>query len=78
MFAWLLVTPESPYFLVSQGKLTEAGESLRWLRSTSQDTSAELRRLELQQKDQVTTFAIPGVRAVTEVIIRAKINLLSC
>jgi SP family galactose:H+ symporter-like MFS transporter len=46
MFCWLYFMPESPVFLVAKGRTIEAERSLRRLRATKQEATAELHRLE--------------------------------
>ena len=52
MAVWLFFVPESPFYLVGRGQLLEAEESLRRLRSSSQDVSIELKRLETAKRSQ--------------------------
>ena len=41
----LCVLPESPVFLLSQGKDKEAEESLQWLRGTEYNTTEEMEQV---------------------------------
>ena len=59
--------PETPYFLITKGKLDMAEKSLSWLRGKNFDIKHELEELQATYQDQVKTGSVPLKKIFTEV-----------
>ena len=51
----MLLLPESPYFLVKRGRVSEAKDSLQWLRGKNNDIELEFYQLEKTIKNEEET-----------------------
>jgi hypothetical protein len=59
--------PESPYFLITQSKASEAEKSLKWLRGPQYDITKEIGELQTTFEDQSETGSVSIKQLLTEV-----------
>lgn len=58
MLVLMCFMPETPHYLLSQGRRAEAQEALRFLRGPDASPEEECARIEGAMQDQVTTQSV--------------------
>jgi Sugar (and other) transporter len=60
----VFLTPETPAWLVSQGRPSDAQESLRWLRGHGSEAAAELQALMQKQHEHLSSGCSSAAAAI--------------
>ena len=67
MSAAMFFMPESPYFLITKSKTSEAEKSLKWLRGAQYDITKEIGELQTTFEDQSKTGSVSIKQLLSEV-----------
>ena len=59
--------PETPYYLITKGKMEQAEKSLSWLRGKQYDTTKEMGELLATYQDQIKTGSVSVKQLLTDV-----------
>jgi hypothetical protein len=67
MSAVMFFMPETPYFLITKGKMEQAEKSMSWLRGKQYDTTKEMGDLQGTYQDQIKTGSVSIKQLLTDV-----------
>jgi hypothetical protein len=70
MSVMMFFMPETPYYLITKGKMEQAEKSLSWLRGKQYDTTKEMGELQATYQDQIKTGSVSIKQLLTEVSIQ--------
>jgi hypothetical protein len=59
--------PETPYYLITKGKVEQAEKSMSWLRGKQYDTTKEMGELLATYQDQIKTGSVSVKQLLTDV-----------
>jgi hypothetical protein len=70
MSVMMFFMPETPYYLITKGKMEQAEKSLSWLRGKQYDTTKEMGELQATYQDQIKTGSVSIKQLLTEVSVQ--------